>query len=147
MSAIRYTSVRVIDPAQNRDEVTSVAVSAEGKLLFGAAADTVSVDQVQSADGCWLTPAFVDTCARLREPGPRRHGTIASETRAARAAGFRHVAVPPDTDPVIDHAALAQQVIEKADHAGHTKVYPIGALTRALDGKTLASMGGLKAAG
>lgn len=147
MTTIRYTGVRVIDPAQNRDEVTAVVVNAEGQLVFGAAAEAAQVDQVEAADGCWLTPAFVDACARLREPGPRRHGTIASETRAARAAGFRHLAVPPDTDPVIDHAALAQQVIEKADHAGFTKVYPIGALTRALDGKTLASMGGLKAAG
>ena len=55
--------------------------------------------------------------------------------------------MPPDTNPVIDHGALAAQVIEKAHAAGFAKVYPLGAMTRGLEGSALAGMGGLKAAG
>jgi len=142
--AIRYTGARVIDPASGVDQIRDVIV-ADGRVLPEGAAATVA--ETRAADGLWITPAFVDLCARLREPGPKLHGTIASETRAAAAAGFRHLALPPDTHPVIDHGALATQVIEKAQAAGHARVYPVGALTRGLEGKALAGMGGLKAAG
>ncbi len=143
---IRYTGARVIDPASGLDLVRDVIIS-DGRLLAHGSEASVTVTETHSADGLWITPAFVDLCARLREPGPRQHGTIASETRAAAAAGFRHLALPPDTHPVIDHGAMAVQVIEKAQAAGHARVYPIGALTRGLEGKSLASMGGLKSAG
>lgn len=142
--AIRYTGVRVIDPASAVDQVRDVII-AEGQVL--AAGADLPVAETRAGEGLWITPAFVDLCARLREPGPRLHGTIASETRAAAAAGFRHLVLPPDTSPVLDHGALAAQVIEKAQAAGHARVYPVGALTRGLEGKALAGMGGLKAAG
>lgn len=144
---IRYTGARVIDPASGLDAVQSVVI-AEGRVqALGATADALTGVIEQDARGCWITPAFVDLCARLREPGPKQHGTLASETRAAAAGGFRHLVLPPDTDPVIDHGALAAQVIEKAQAAGHARVWPIGALTRGLEGKALSAMGGLKAAG
>ena len=50
MTTIRYAGVRVIDPAQNRDEVTAVVVNAQGQLLFGAAAEATQVDQVEAAE-------------------------------------------------------------------------------------------------
>lgn len=145
--ATRYTGARVIDPANGVDAVQSAVVQDGVVVALGTAADAFAVTDTIAADGCWLTPAFVDLCARLREPGPKQHGTIASETRAAAAAGFRHLVLPPDTHPVIDHGAVALQVIEKAAAAGHAQVYPVGALTKGLEGKSLASMGGLKAAG
>lgn len=144
---IRYTGVRVIDPATARDEVTSVVIGRGRATAFGTAADAADVHAVSDGAGLWVVPAFVDLCARLREPGPRQHGTIASETRAAAAGGFAHLVLPPDTNPVLDHGALAAQVIEKAQSAGHARVYPVGALTRGLEGKALAGMGGLKSAG
>ena len=138
MSAlIRYTGVRVIDPAAGVDRVQSAVLQDGVVVALGSAADLLVVNETHAADGCWLTPAFVDLCARLREPGPKQHGTIASETRAAAAAGFKHLVLPPDTHPVIDHGAVALQVIEKAAAAGHAKVYPVGALTKGLEGKWL----------
>lgn len=144
---VRYTGVRVIDPAASIDRVQSVVLQQGVVVALDVAADALVVNETRAGDGLWLTPAFVDLCARLREPGPKQHGTIASETRAAAAAGFKHLVLPPDTHPVIDHGAVALQVIEKATAAGHAQVYPIGALTKGLEGKSLASMGGLKAAG
>ena len=145
--AIAYRGIRVIDPAQGLDLVTDARICAGEPTILGEAALSDSSIEVRDGKGLWLTPAFVDLCARLREPGPKKHGTIASETRAARAGGFGHVVMPPDTNPVIDHGALAAQVIEKAHAAGFAKVYPLGAMTRGLEGSALAGMGGLKAAG
>lgn len=144
---IRYTGGRVIDPVSGFDAVESVVIQNGAVIARGAAADALPAIETRDASGCWITPAFVDLCARLREPGPKQHGTIASETRAAAAGGFLHLVLPPDTHPVIDHAAVAAQVTEKAQAAGHARVYPVGALTRGLEGKALSAMGGLKGAG
>lgn len=127
--------VRVIDPALNRDEL--VARPAEPIATRAFTADAPA----------WCIPGLVDVQARLREPGPRRHGTMESETCAARRGGFRHLACPPDTDPVMDHGALVRQVRDRADALGQARVYPIGALTQGLEGRQLAAMAGLKAAG
>lgn len=146
MHAIRLVNGRVIDPLSGRDEILDVVVQNGRITHWGDEAHRVEAT-TQDISGCWVTPAFVDTCARLREPGPKLSGSIASETRAARAGGVLHLAVPPDTSPTIDTGAIANLVIEKADQAGHASVYPIGALTRGLEGKTLSNMAGLKAAG
>ncbi|MEL0028213.1 MAG: aspartate carbamoyltransferase, partial [Perlucidibaca sp.] len=68
--AIRYTGVRVIDPASAVDQVRDVII-AEGQVL--AAGADLPVAETRAGEGLWITPAFVDLCARLREPGPRLH--------------------------------------------------------------------------
>lgn len=146
MSAIRLVNGRVLDPATGRDEVIDVVVS-DGRIThWGREAHAVKAT-TRDVQGCWVTPGFVDTCARLREPGQRMHGTIASETRAARQGGFLHVAMPPDTSPTIDSGATVQLIREKARQAGYASVHVIGALTRGLDGKSLSNMAALKSAG
>lgn len=146
VNAIRLINGRVIDPSTGRDEVTDVVVSGGRITHWGAEAAKVAAE-TRDVRGCWITPAFVDSCARLREPGPKQNGNIASETRAAHAGGFLHLAVPPDTAPAIDTGAIANVIIEKAEQAGFARAYPVGALTRGLEGKTLSNMAGLKQAG
>lgn len=140
---------RVIEPATGVDKVIDIIVENGRITLWGdeAVAAAQSGIEIRDVRGQWILPAFVDTCARLREPGAKHHASIASETRAARVAGFKHLAVPPDTTPVIDTGAIASLIIEKADDAGWARVYPIGALTKGLEGKTLSNMNGLRQAG
>lgn len=142
--AVRIDNVRLIDPAAPHDAVTSVILE-NGRLMTGSAGVTAA--EVIDGQGLWLTPAFVDLCARLREPGPREHGGVASESQAARAGGFLDVLVPPDTQPVLDSGALITQLKERAEHAGHARVHVVGALTKGLDGKALSNMARLMKAG
>lgn len=142
--AVRIDNVRLIDPAAQHDAVTSVIVE-NGRMMTGSAG--VSAAEVIDAQGLWLTPAFVDLCARLREPGNKAYGGVASETRAARAGGFLDVLVPPDTQPVLDSGALITQLLERAEEAGQAHVHAIGALTKGLDGKALSNMARLVKAG
>lgn len=142
--AVRIDNVRLIDPADGLDTVTSVLL-ANGALISGSA--SVPAAEVIDGSGLWVTPGFVDLCARLREPGNRAHGGVASETRAARAGGFLDVVVPPDTQPVLDSGALITQLLERAQQAGHARVHAIGALTKGLEGKALSNMARLIKAG
>jgi dihydroorotase len=142
--AVRIDNVRLIDPAASHDAVTSVILE-NGRMMIGGSG--VAAAEVIDGNGLWLTPAFVDLCARLREPGARVHGGAASETKAARAGGFLHLVVPPDTQPVLDSGALVTQLRERSQEAGFATVYPVGALTRGLDGKALSNMNRLHHAG
>ena len=52
-----------------------------------------------------------------------------------------------NTDPVTDHAAIVAEVREKAAAAGLCDVFPVGAITKGLDGESLAEMGEMVEAG
>ncbi|XID75616.1 aspartate carbamoyltransferase [Alkanindiges sp. WGS2144] len=141
MSIIEIKNVRVLDPVSQTDEVKTVLIQ-DGKIIETGAA-TTSID----GQGKWLMPALVDLCARLREPGQQQHGTLKSEGQAARAAGFLHVVLPPDTKPVQDNGALLKGLREKAFHDGGIYLHPIGAQTKGLEGRQPSNMAGLKQGG
>lgn len=142
--AVRIDNARLIDPAASHDAVTSVILE-NGRLMTGSAGVTAA--EVIDGQGMLLTPAFVDLCARLREPGPKVNGGVASESRAARTGGFLDVVVPPDTQPALDSGALITQLLERAAEAGYANVHAIGAMTKNLDGRALSNMARLAKAG
>ncbi len=138
---------RVIDPAHGIDAVCNVYLAAGRIVSTGHCPDGFEADQRLDATGKVVCPGFIDLSAHLREPGLEHKATIASETRAAAAAGITTLCCMPDTRPVIDTAAVVNLVKDRARQAGRVKVLPIGALTRGLNGKDLSDMSALKQAG
>ncbi len=137
---------RVLDPSAGRDEIADVLVE-NGRLnRIGASLDAPGAELID-AEGLWVLPGLVDGCSRLSEPGGTRAGSIASETRAAAAGGITHLGGLPDTDPVMDNAAVVRLIREQADHAGFARILPMGALTHQLEGERLAEMHTLYEAG
>ena len=92
-------------------------------------------------------PGFTDLYARLREPGPARRGTLASETQAALAAGFTRICASPDTEPATDATATVELVRHHAAAAGGARVLPVAALTTGLHGERLTELATLKGLG
>ncbi len=95
----------------------------------------------------WVIPGLVDLSARLREPGLEYKATLKSELAAALAGGVTSLVCPPDTDPALDEPALVEMLTRRALSLGMTKVYPLGALTRGLEGEGLTEMVQLAEAG
>jgi dihydroorotase len=138
---------RVVDPANGLDATGDVLildgrVSGVGPGLT-APAGTPAVD----AGGRVVAPGFIDVHVHLREPGQEYKETIASGTRAAAAGGFTAVASMANTSPVNDTRAVTDYVLAQARAVGVVRVYPIGAVTRGLEGKELAELGELAEAG
>ncbi len=106
-------------------------------------------DRAEVVDGRGLValPGFIDLYGRLREPGPSRRGTLASECRAALAAGFTTVVCAPDTEPAIDSTATVELVLRHAAAADAARVLPIAALTIGLDGERMSELATLQEAG
>jgi dihydroorotase len=144
---IEIKNGRVIDPAQQRNENTTLYI-ADGLIAgIGAAPDGFKADRAIDATGRIVCPGLVDLCARLREPGFEHKATLESEMLAAVAGGVTSLVCPPDTDPVLDEPGLVEMLKRRAGGLNQSRVYPLGALTVALKGEKLSEMVELTEAG
>jgi dihydroorotase len=110
-------------------------------------ADDFLPEHVIDASGCLVMPGLVDLAVRLREPGYEHEGMLSSELAAAVAGGVTSVVCPPDTDPVLDEAGLVEMLRHRAELLKQARVFPLGALTRNLQGEVLSEMLQLTQAG
>lgn len=138
---------RVIDPATQLDTVADVAIAGGKILAIGAIPDGFAPDTTLPADGCVVAPGLVDLSVRLREPGHEHEGMLASEMAAAVAGGVTSVVCPPDTEPVLDEPGLVEMLRYRAERLHQARVFPLGALTRNLQGEVLTEMLELTEAG
>lgn len=139
---------RVIDPANGIDEVTDIFVENGIISEIGVNPDLDGVEmQIIDATGKVVTPGLVDMHVHLREPGQEYKEDIESGTKAAAMGGVTSVACMPNTDPVVDNEALVSYIVEKAKEVGYVNVYPIGAISKKLEGKELAEIGSMRFAG
>ena len=138
---------RLIDPKNNVDATQDVYVAAGKVVAIGTAPDGFSPNQTVDATGLIVCPGLVDLSVRLREPGLEYKATLESELRAAVAGGVTSLACPPDTDPVLDEPGLVEMLKHRAKLLNLAHVYPLGALTRQLQGTHLTEMSELTEAG
>ena len=144
---IHIKNGRVIDPKNNIDSQLDVFIGA-GKIIgLGKAPEGFIANQTIDANDLIICPGLVDLSARLREPGDEYKATLISELQAAVAGGVTSLACPPDTDPVLDEPGLVEMLKHRAKQLNLAHVYPLGALTRQLQGKILSEMGELREAG
>lgn len=133
---------RVIDPANSVDEIADVYINdgviAEiGKDLELDGANTEVID----AHGMVVAPGLVDMHVHLREPGQEYKETIETGTRAAVCGGVTSVACMPNTEPVCDNETVVRFIKERAKEAGYANVFPVGSISKNLEGKYLAEIG------
>ena len=131
---------RVIDPASKFDAVCDVAIGSGRIVSIGQTAPDFVANKVIDASGCIVAPGLVDLSARLREPGYEHEGMLESELAAAVAGGITSLVCPPDTDPVLDEPGLVEMLKFRAEKLHQSRVFPLGALTRGLQGEALTEM-------
>ncbi|WPB57528.1 dihydroorotase [Xylophilus sp. GOD-11R] len=146
---ILITNGRVIDPASGFDGVADVAI-ASGRIV-GIGPDSAPADfapeRTIDASGCIVAPGLVDLSARLREPGYEHERMLESEMAAAVTGGVTSLVCPPDTDPVLDEPGLVEMLKFRAEKLHQARLFPLGALTRSLQGEVLTEMAELTEAG
>jgi dihydroorotase len=129
---------RVLDPGQSVDAVLDVVVD-DGMItsLSGAAENG---HRVVEAAGRLLAPAFVDPHVHLRTPGREDEETIRSGTRAAAAGGYCAVLAMPNTEPVVDSAAVLGALVETARDQAEIPVGFLAAISKGQGGAELTEM-------
>lgn len=130
----------VIDPASKFDAVCDVAIAGGRIVSIGSVATDFAANKVIDATGCIVAPGLIDLSARLREPGHEHEGMLESELAAAVTGGITSLVCPPDTDPVLDEPGLVEMLKFRAEKLHQSRVFPLGALTRGLQGEALTEM-------
>jgi len=144
---IQIKNGRLIDPQNSVDAQQDLFIAAGKVVGIGQAPADFIANQVIDATGLVVCPGLVDISARLREPGYEYKATLESEMLAAAAGGVTSLACPPDTDPVLDEPGLVEMLKHRARQLNLAHVYPLGALTRQLQGVNLTEMCELTEAG
>jgi dihydroorotase len=137
---------RVLDPARGIDALLDVRVD---NGVIGQLGENVEANghRVIDAAGLVLAPGFVDPHVHLRTPGREDEETIASGTQAAAAGGYCAILAMPNTDPVVDSAAVLGALIETAQAEAEVSVGFLAAISKRQDGGELTEMGELADAG
>jgi len=108
-------------------------------------APTITADGAQKIDAskAVLLPGLVDLHTHLREPGKEDAETVESGSRAGVKGGFTALSAMANTSPVADTAGVVEQVYRLGQSAGLLDIFPIGAVTRGLEGEHLAEIGAM----
>jgi dihydroorotase len=131
---------RVVDPLQKLNKVMDIGIE-EGHVAEIAPKIRKKGRKEIDARGLIVFPGFIDMHVHLREPGREDSETIETGTNAAARGGFTAVACMPNTQPVNDSEAVTSFILEKAREVSKIAVYPVGAITKGSQGKTLAEIG------
>lgn len=139
---------RLFDPARRLDRRGDVLIE-KGRIasLSAAGKEKAAGLEIVAGEGCLLLPGFVDLHTHLRSPGREDEEDIASGTAAAAAGGYVSICAMPNTDPVVDNAAVLSSLIEAAEAGAVVKVAFLGAISRRLEGIHLSDMWDMAAAG
>jgi dihydroorotase len=140
----------VLDPREGIDEPCDILIR-KGHVAElgppGSLSDPADGGERLDASGKHAFPAFVDPHVHLRTPGQEYKEDIVSGTAAAAAGGFCAVAAMPNTEPVVDEAAVLRSLIGTARSAARVPVGFLASITRRLEGTELTEMAELRDAG
>jgi dihydroorotase len=130
---------RVLDAAEGVDATLDVRVDGGTIAELGTGLATNN-HRVVDGEGLVLAPAFVDPHVHLRTPGREDEETIASGTAAAAAGGYCAILAMPNTEPVVDSAAVLGALIEDAKREAEVPVGFLASITKRLEGAELTEM-------
>jgi dihydroorotase len=140
------TGARVLDPVRDVDAEIDVRID-DGVIAQLGTGLEPNGHRVVDGKGLVLAPAFVDPHVHLRVPGREDEETIATGTAAAAAGGYCVILAMPNTEPVIDSAAVLGALFEDARSEAEIPVGFFAAITKAQAGGELTEMAELADAG
>jgi dihydroorotase len=145
-----YLNAKIIAPQDKLNGIGGVLFE-NGRII--AAGIHVTKDMVGSmtpateCHGKLLLPGLVDMRVFTGEPGSEYRESLASASEAAAAGGVTTMIVMPNTQPVIDDAAIVDYVLRRARDTALVRVHPMAAITKGLNGEFMSEIGLLQAAG
>lgn len=127
----------------NYDKITEGNILINDNLIEDITNENVNADKVIDVKGSYVLPGLIDMHSHMREPGFEYKEDLTTAAKAAVAGGITSACCMANTKPVIDNAAVASFVVNRAKSDGLIDVFPYGAVTKGLKGEELTEMGDL----
>lgn len=137
--------------------VNAELVSGKGGLLIegerivavgkDVTAENVAGAEVHDCKGKMLLAGLIDMRVFTGEPGSEYRETLASASEAAAAGGVTTMIVMPNTNPIIDDAAMVDFIRRRARDTAKVRVAPMAAISKGCVGDAIAELGLMKEAG
>ena len=144
---------RIVDPASRVNKPGSIWIK-NGKIEKVVVAGKKSKGardekgyKVIDVNGAVISPGLIDMHVHLREPGFEYKEDILSGSMAAAKGGFTSVVCMPNTKPVNDSSSVTKYIIDKAKSLNLINVFPVGCVSKKMEGKELAEYGDMRHAG
>ena len=96
-------------------------------------------EKLITGKGLVVSPGWVDIFSNFAEPGYEFKETLDTGSSAAAAGGFTDVFLIPGTNPVTDSKSQVEYLRQRSASLP-VNIWPIGAITRNVEGKHLAEM-------
>ena len=145
-----YVNANIVAPAQGLNGKGGILIEDGWILAVGPKVTRESAGSgtaVIDCSGLTLIPGLIDMRVFTGEPGTEYRETLASASEAAAAGGVTTMIVMPNTQPVIDDAAIVDFIMRRARDTATVRVAPMAAITKGLAGELMTEIGGLKEAG
>ena len=137
---------RIIDPVSGKDFIGDLILENGTIKAVGEQLNLDGCEDIIEAAGMTVAPGLVDVHVHFRDPGLTYKEDILTGARAAAAGGFTTVVCMANTKPVVDNAETLHYVLNKGKETG-IHVLSCACVTKGMQGKELADMDALRAAG
>jgi dihydroorotase len=142
-----FINARLVDPATQFDGPGEVLVQGEVILASGPRVAASPEAIIINCDGHALMPGLIDLHVSTGEPGEEQRESLSTAGKAAVAGGVTTMVLQPDTQTVIDDAALVDFITRRGRDRSLARVLAAGALTVGLKGERIAELGLMADAG
>ncbi len=145
-----YVNANIVAPAQDLNGKGGILIEDGWILGVGPKVTRESAGAgtaITDCSGLTLIPGLIDMRVFTGEPGTEYRETLASASEAAAAGGVTTMIVMPNTQPIIDDAAIVDFILRRARDTALVRVAPMAAITKGLGGELMTEIGGLKEAG
>ena len=146
---ILLKNAHLICPVQQLDGIGYIGMK-DGLIAqsgLGTSQDDASYDKVIDCGGAIVSPGLVDMRVQSADPGAEHLDTLETLLTAAAASGITSLISLPDTNPVIDNAAMIDSISLRASRLSGPRLYLYGALTKGQQGSQMAELGMMSSAG
>jgi dihydroorotase len=129
----------IIDPLSSHNGTIQDILIEKGTIREIAPLITEKTDQIIEQKGLQISPGWVDIFSNFADPGYEFKETLETGSAAAAAGGFTDVFLIPNTQPITDNKSQVEYLRQRSSDLP-VSIWPIGAITKSLDGKHLAEM-------
>ncbi|MCL4542127.1 MAG: dihydroorotase [Deltaproteobacteria bacterium] len=136
----------VVDPLTKTETKRDIYIE-NGVIKDFSGKKTIKDVKILDAKGLAVLPGLIDMHVHLREPGFEYKENIKSGMEAAIAGGFTSICCMPNTNPPNDSKSVNSFLLSKASSFNLINLFTVGAISKGLNGASLANIGELKESG